>query len=128
MIDKEFFVTQEQAVEKIGRFVEHYNYGRPHSSLDGFTPSDQYFGITEALKKYIADYQVPKNQQEEAQAENIGIARASKLYLIGKVLGHDLRIQELGGQLSIHLDQRPFKEVNLLQSLQIEPPSVTVQG
>lgn len=127
LIDKEFFVTQEQAVEKIGRFVEHYNYGRPHSSLDGFTPSDRYFGITEALKKYIADYQVPKNKLEEAQAENIGIARASKLYLIGKVLGHDLRIQELGGQLSIYLDQRPFKEVNLLQSLQIEPPSATIQ-
>ena len=28
LIDKEFFVTQEQAVEKIARFIEHYNYGR----------------------------------------------------------------------------------------------------
>lgn len=127
LIDKEFFVTQEQAVEKIGRFIEHYNYGRPHSSVDGFTPSDRYFGIIESLKKYIADYQAPKNKQEEAQAENIGIARASKLYLIGKVLGHDVRIQELGGQLSIYLDQRPFKEINLLQPLQIEAASSIVQ-
>jgi transposase InsO family protein/transposase-like protein len=123
LIDKEFFVTQEQAVEKIGRFIEHYNYGRPHSSIEGFTPSDRYFGIIEALKKYIADYQVPKNQSEEAHAEHVGIARASKLYLIGKVLGHDLRIQELGGQLSIHIDQRPFREINLLQPLQIDPHS-----
>jgi len=127
LIDKEFFITQEQAVEKIGRFIEHYNYGRPHSALDGFTPTDRYFGIIESLKKYIADYQVPKNKQEEAASESIGIARASKLYLIGKVLGHELRIQELGGQLSIHLDQQPFKEVNLLQSLQMEAASATIQ-
>lgn len=125
LIDKEFFVTQEQAVEKIGRYVEHYNYGRPHSSLDGFTPSDRYFGIIESLKKYIADYQAPKNKEEEAQ-ENIGIARASKLYLVGKVLGHDVRIQELGGQLAIHLDQRPFKEINLLQPLQMETSSAII--
>lgn len=127
LIDKEFFVTQEQAVEKIGRFIEHYNYGRPHSSLEGFTPSDRYFGIIEALKKYIADYQAPKNKQEEEGKENIGVARASKLYLIGKVLGHDVRLQELGGQLSIFLDQRPFKEINLLAPLQIEAVSGTVQ-
>ncbi len=119
LIDKEFFVTQEQAVEKIARFIEHYNYGRPHSALEGFTPSDRYFGIIESLKKYISDYQAPKNKVEE-QSESIGIARASKLYLIGKVLGHEVRLQELGGQLSIYIDQKPFKEVNLLQPMQIE--------
>lgn len=119
LIDKEFFVTQEQAVEKIARFIEHYNYGRPHSALNGFAPSDRYFGIIESLKKYISDYQAPKNKEEET-AENIGVARASKLYLIGRVLGHEVRLQELGGQLSIYIDQRPFKEVNLLQPMMIE--------
>ena len=128
LIDKEFFVTQEQAVEKIGRFIEHYNYGRPHSALTGFTPSDRYFGIIDSLKKYIADYQAPKNKAEEQAGESIGIARASKLYLIGRVLGHEVRVQELGGQLSIHLDQRPFKEINLLQPMQTEATSVTVQS
>ncbi len=119
LIDKEFFVTQEQAVEKIARFIEHYNYGRSHSALDGFTPSDRYFGIVESLKKYISDYRAPKNKDEE-KAENISIARASKLYLVGKVLGHDVRLQELGGQLSIYLDGQAFKEINLLQPLQFE--------
>lgn len=119
LIDKEFFVTQEQAVEKIARFIEHYNYGRPHSALEGFTPSDRYFGIIESLKKYISDYQAPKNKDEE-KSESIGVARESKLYLIGKVLGQDVRIQELGGQLSIYVDSQPFKEVNLLQPMQID--------
>jgi transposase InsO family protein len=120
LIDKEYFVSQEMAVEKIARFIDHYNYGRPHTSLDGFTPSDKYFGITEALKKYISDYRVPKNPQEEGAPENVGVAKASKLYLVGKVLGQDIRIQELGGQLSIFLNQTLFKEINLLQTVQME--------
>lgn len=119
LIDKEFFVTQEQAVEKIARFIEHYNYGRPHSSLEGFTPSDRYFGIVESLKKYISDYQAPKNKEEE-KSESIGVARASKLYLIGKVLGQEVRLQELGGQFSVFLNGQPFKEINLLQPMQTE--------
>lgn len=117
LIDKEFFISEVQAVEKIARYIEHYNYARPHTSLDGFTPSDRYFGVIDALKKYLADTQAPKNAQEE-QSASIGIARGSKLYLIGRCLGRDVRIQELGGQLSIHVDNHPFKEINLVGGVQ----------
>lgn len=113
LIDKEFFISEVQAVEKIARFIEHYNYARSHSSLDGFTPSDRYFGVIDAVKKYLVDLQAPKNEQEE-QSKTIGIARQSKIYLIGKCLGHDVRIQELGGQLSIHVNNQPFKEISLI--------------
>lgn len=117
LIDKEFFISEVQAVEKIARYIEHYNYARPHTSLDGFTPSDRYFGVIDALKKYLADTQAPKNAQEE-QSASIGIARGSKLYLIGRCLGRDVRIQELGGQLSIHVDNHPFKEISLVGGAQ----------
>mgnify|MGYP001620049580 FL=1 len=113
LIDKEFFISEAQAVEKIARFVEHYNYGRPHSALDGYTPSDRYFGVIDSLKKYLSDVKPPKNEQEEKD-QSVGIARQSKLYLIGKCLGRDIRIQELGGQLSIHVDNQLFKEVSLV--------------
>lgn len=116
LIDKEFFVSQEQASEKISRFIEHYNYGRPHSSLDGFTPSDKYFGIIESVKKYLSDMKVPKNKIEE-ENDTIGIARSSKLYLIGKVLNKDIRIQEAGGQFSIYVNNNLFKEINLIHSV-----------
>ncbi len=115
LIDKEFFVSQEQAIEKISRFIEHYNYARPHSSLDGFTPSDRYFGVVDAVKKYLKDFKAPKNVQEEKD-EEIGIGRGSKLYLIGKALGSDIRIQELGGQFSIHVNNQLIQEVNFLNS------------
>ncbi len=114
LIDKEFFVSQEQAAEKISRFVDHYNHARPHSALDGFTPSDRYFQVIEAVKKYLADFQVPKNSEEEAEGK-IGVGRGSRLYLIGKVLGQDVRIQELAGMLSIHVNDQLWRDVNFLR-------------
>jgi len=113
LIDKEFFISEVQAVEKIARFNEHYNYARPHTSLEGFTPSDRYFGVIDAVKKYLSDTQAPKNSVEE-QNPAVGIARSSKLYLIGRCLGREVRIQELGGQLSIYVDNHPFKEISLI--------------
>lgn len=114
LIDKDFFLSQEQAIERIARFVEHYNHARPHSSLDGFTPSDRYFGVIEALKKYQQDLKAPKNELEE-KAEEVGIGRGSKVYMIGKILGQDVRVQELSGQLSIYLNNHPWHEINLLR-------------
>jgi hypothetical protein len=96
LIDKEFFHSQEQAVERISRFVDHYNHARPHSSLEGFTPADRDFGVIDSVKKYLEDFRQPKNELEE-KSERIGIGRGSKLYLIGKILGQDIRVQELAG-------------------------------
>jgi transposase InsO family protein len=117
LLDKDFFISQEQATEKVGRYIEHYNYGRPHSSLEGFTPSDKYFGVIESVKKYLQDMQSPKNQQEEAD-KRIGVARESKLYLIGKFLGKDIRIQELSGQISIHVNNHLLQEINFINPAQ----------
>ena len=113
LIDKEFFVSQEAAAEKIARFVEHYNYARPHSSLKGFTPADRYFGVIDGVKRYLADMASPKNIDEEATGK-IGIGRSSKLYLIGKVLGQEVRIQELAGSLSIHVNNQLLRDISLL--------------
>jgi transposase InsO family protein len=112
LIDKEFFHSQEQAIEKIARYIEHYNYARPHSSLDGFTPSDRYFGIIDAVKKYLDDTKKPKNELEEKD-ESLKIGTPSKIYLIGKFLGQDIRIQEMLGNISIHLDNKLMRDINL---------------
>lgn len=117
LIDKDFFISQEQASQKISRYIEHYNYARPHQSLDGYTPSDRYFNVVDAVKKYLQDFKRPKNESEAASDANIGIARDSKIYLIGKVLGEDVRIQEMGGQFSIYLNNNLFKEINLVHSM-----------
>ena len=112
-IDKEFFFSQEQAAEKIGRFIEHYNYARPHSALNGYTPSDRYFGIVDALKRYLVETKEPKNAEEEAD-EAVRVGRASKVFLVGKFLGQDVRIQEVAGVISFHVNNHLVKDVSLV--------------
>jgi hypothetical protein len=70
--------------------------------------------VIEAVKKYLADFQLPKNSEEEAEGK-IGVGRGSRLYLIGKVLGQDVRIQELAGLLSIHVNDQLWRDVNFLR-------------
>lgn len=113
LFDKEFFVSQEAAAEKIARFVEHYNYARPHSALSGFTPADRYFGVIDGVKRYLADMVQPKNIDEE-KSDKVGIGRSSKMYLVGKVLGHDVRIQELAGSLRVHVNNQLLHDISLL--------------
>jgi len=36
--------------------------------------------------------------------------------MIGKILGQDIRIIEIGGNISIHLNNKLFKEINLVAS------------
>jgi transposase InsO family protein len=112
LIDKEFFLSQEQAIERIARFIEHYNYARPHKAHDTFTPSDRYFEVIDAVKKYLEAFKRPKNQEEQEGPMLIG--QAPKLYLLGKFLGQDIRLQELAGNLSIYLNNQLWKEINLI--------------
>ena len=113
LIDKEFFVSQEAASEKIARFVEHYNHARPHTSLDGFTPADRFFGVIDAVKRYLADTVPAKNVEEEA-AGKVALGRASKLYLVGRFLGQEVRIQELAGSVQVHVNNQLFRDISLL--------------
>ncbi len=113
LIDKEFFVSQEAASEKITRFVEHYNHARPHTSLDGFTPADRYFGVIDAVKRYLADTAPAKNVEEEASGK-VALGRASKIYLVGRFLGQEVRIQETAGSVTIHVNNQLFRDISLL--------------
>lgn len=45
LIRKVKFKGYTDAVEKIRAFVHHYNYERPHQSLDGARPADRFMGI-----------------------------------------------------------------------------------
>jgi transposase InsO family protein len=112
LLDKEFFFSQEHAAEKIGQFVEHYNYARPHTSLDGHTPSDRYFGVIDAMKKYLKDHALPAAEGAEP-SEDARIAHQSKVYLVGRVMNHEVRVQEIAGRLSLYLNGKLFQDINL---------------
>src|SRR5438874_263966 len=38
------FVDLEDARRRIGQFIDHYNFQRPHQGIDGLVPADRFFG------------------------------------------------------------------------------------
>jgi predicted DNA-binding protein YlxM (UPF0122 family) len=50
------FEHQAEAQIELDRFVNYYNYERPHQGLGGLVPADRFFGIAEDLEKELASY------------------------------------------------------------------------
>ncbi len=50
------FEHQAEAQIEMDRFVNYYNYERPHQALGGLVPADRFFGIAEDLEKELAIY------------------------------------------------------------------------
>ena len=50
------FAYQSEAQLELDRFVNYYNYERPHQALGGLVPADRFYGIAEDLEKELASY------------------------------------------------------------------------
>ena len=53
------FLDLEDARHRIGLFIDHYNFQRPHQGIDGMLPADRYFGaaseILQGMKKRLKE-------------------------------------------------------------------------
>ena len=107
LLDVELFRSQEEASERIAAYIEHYNYARTHQGIGGFTPSDRFFGIAAEVEKRL------KEQKQLQVDEPLKAGHQPRLFLVGNVLGKPLRIQEEGGQVSVHWCGKLVKKVDL---------------
>lgn len=81
-----------QAQLETNRFVDYYNFERPHQGIGGLFPADRFFGIADDLTKELALY---KTEQRKNQ----------KIYFCCNINGKKLVISgPRNGELKIHLD------------------------
>ncbi|MCI0658700.1 MAG: DDE-type integrase/transposase/recombinase, partial [Acidobacteria bacterium] len=52
-VESALFLDLEDARKRIGLFVDSYNFGRPHRSLDGLVPADRFFGSAPEVLKTL---------------------------------------------------------------------------
>ena len=50
------FENFSQAQYETDRFVNYYNYERPHQALGGLVPADRYYGLSDELNSVLAQY------------------------------------------------------------------------
>ena len=96
----------EDARLRLARFVAHYNFQRPHQSLEGMTPADRFFGVEEAVKE-ATDRAVEKNALRLA----LGEAPRKPVYLVGQIDGQSVSVHGEGGKVVVQMPDGATKEI-----------------
>jgi hypothetical protein len=85
------FLDLGDAQRRIGLFLDHYNFARPHQGLEGLVPADRFFG---------AAPEVLKTLKERVAANALELARhgrpSNPFYLTGQVGGQPFSVHAEG--------------------------------
>jgi transposase InsO family protein len=107
-IERAIFIDLGDAQRRIGLFIDHYNFQRPHQGIEGLVPADRYFGaateVLQTLRKRVA-----ANALELARQ---GVPK-QPLYLTGQVGGQPVSIHAEGERMIVTGPQGERQEVDL---------------
>jgi hypothetical protein len=85
------FVDLADARRRIGHYVDHYNFQRPHQGIDGLVPADRYFGAAQEVRRAL---------QARVQANALELAREGlprpPFYVAGQVGGQGFSLHAEG--------------------------------
>jgi transposase InsO family protein len=96
----------EDARERLAHFVAHYNFQRPHQSLDGMTPADRFFGAEGAVKEAM-ERAIERNVLRLA----IGETPRKPVYLVGQIDGQSVSVHGEGGRVVVQTSDGVRREI-----------------
>jgi transposase InsO family protein len=102
------FVDMEEARKRIGLFVDHYNFQRPHQGIDGLVPADRFFGAAPEVYKTLKE-RVAANAWELARN---GVPKAP-FYMTGQVGGKPFAVHAEGEKVILTSPGVERQEVQL---------------
>jgi hypothetical protein len=108
-LESAIFVDLGEAQRRIGLFVDHYNFQRPHQGIDGLAPADRFFGAApEVLRTLQA--RVAANALELARH---GVPKAP-FYLTGQVNGRPFSVHAEGERVILTPAEGERREIDLV--------------
>jgi hypothetical protein len=108
-IESAIFIDLGDAQRRIGLFIDHYNFQRPHQGLDGLVPADRFFGAASEVKKTL-QARVAANALELARH---GVPKAP-FYLTGQVGGQPFSVHAEGERVILRRAEGERQEVDLV--------------
>ncbi len=90
-IESAVFLDLGDARQRIGRFIDHYNFQRPHQGIDGLVPADRFFGAASEVRRTL-EARVQANALELARQ---GLPKAP-FYLTGQAGGQPFSVHAEG--------------------------------
>ena len=93
--DRARFVSLEDARARIQKWVQYYNFRRPHQGIGGLCPADRYFEIAHELRKTIE-----KGIEENVQELALRGEPKKPFYLLGRMGTKDVVLRAQKGKLT----------------------------
>src|SRR5205085_10414307 len=94
LMEAAVFRDLDEARTRIGLWIDHYNFRRPHQGLDGLVPADRFFGAASEVRKTL---------EARVAANAIEVARngtpIAPLYLTGQLGGKAFSVHSEGEKL-----------------------------
>jgi transposase InsO family protein len=116
------FLDLEDARRRIGLFIDHYNFQRPHQGLEGSTPADRFFSAAPTVLQTLRE-RVAANALEQARQ---GTPRPP-FYVTGQVAGQPFSVHAEGERVFLTRPGQPRQEVELVgpaaEAAEVSEPS-----
>lgn len=117
--EKAIFLDLDDARRRIGLYIDHYNFQRPHQGIEGLTPADRFFGVAAEMKATLAA-RVAANALDLARQ---GIPR-KPFYLTGQVGGKSFSLHAEGERVILKPAGGERQEVDLVPPPEPDPASL----
>lgn len=103
------FHDLEDARKRIGHFIDHYNFQRPHQGVGGLVPADRFFGAAPEVLKTL-------NARVAANALELAMHGLPKtpFYVTGHVAGRAFSVHAEGERMIMTKDGAGRQEVELI--------------
>jgi transposase InsO family protein len=108
-VESAVFIDMGDAQRRIGLFIDHYNFQRPHQGIDGMVPADRFFGAAPEVRKTL-QARVAANALELARQ---GVPKAP-FYLTGQVGGQPFSMHAEGERMILTRAAGARQEIDLV--------------
>jgi transposase InsO family protein len=108
-LQRAVFLDLEDARRRIGLFIDHYNFQRPHQGVDGLAPADRFFEAAPSVLQVLKE-RVAANALELARH---GTPRPP-FYMTGQVAGQPFSVHAEGERVFLTRPGEPRQEVELV--------------
>jgi hypothetical protein len=124
-IERAIFIDLEDARRRIGLFIDHYNFQRVHSGIDGLVPADRFFQsapqVLETLKKRVTENALELSRH--------GMPK-KPFYLTGQVEGKPFSVHQAGDRVILQQVGGEKSEIELVvaPTSEVLPSPICPQG
>jgi len=122
-LERAIFIDLGDARRRVGLFIDHYNFQRPHQGLKGAVPADVFFGAAEEIKATLKQ-RVAGNSLELSKS---GLP-AMPFYLAGNVGGKAVSVHAEGDRVIVTGQGVERREVALEAPEAAERPEAPLAG